>query len=66
MNAMDTVRTAQKGSKVDHTPRPNAVTLAAARESRDIMSGKIQVEWNHPPATMEELKAKLKDMAQEE
>jgi hypothetical protein len=66
MNAMDTVETARKGAKIDRTPRPNAVTLAAAREARDIMSGKIQVEWNHPPATKEELKAKLKDMVEEE
>jgi len=33
-----------------HNPRPNAVTLAAAREARDIMSGKTQVDWNRPPA----------------
>jgi len=44
--------------------RPNAVTLAAVREARDIMSGKIKVDWNRPHATKEELKAQLQDMAQ--
>ena len=32
-----------------YSPRPNAVTLADAREARDIMSGKTQVDWNSPP-----------------
>jgi hypothetical protein len=45
--------------------RPNAVTLAAVQEARDIMSGKIKVEWNHPPATKEDLRAKLGEMGQD-
>jgi len=45
-------------------PRPNAATLAAAMEARDIMSGKIKVDWNRPHTTKEELKAQLQDMAQ--
>ena len=44
--------------------RPNAATLAAAREARDIMSGKIKVDWNRPHSTKEELKAQLQDIAQ--
>jgi hypothetical protein len=47
-----------------HAENPpfNAVTLAAIREAEDIMSGKIKVEWNHPPATKEELKDKLREL----
>jgi hypothetical protein len=60
---MDTVDMVKPVHKAD--PRPNAVTLAAVREARDIMSGKIKVEWNHPPTTKEELKAKLREMGQE-
>jgi len=36
--------------------RFNAVTLAAMQEARDIMSGKIQVKWNH---SIEEAKEEL-------
>jgi hypothetical protein len=64
MNVVDTVKTAQKRTEVDHEPRPNAVTLAAAQEARDIMSGKIKVEWNHPPATREELKVQVEKIGQ--
>ncbi|MCL2233315.1 MAG: hypothetical protein FWB99_09590 [Treponema sp.] len=44
-----------------YSPRPNAVTLAAAREARDIMNGKTHVDWNSPPATKEDLKAQLRN-----
>ena len=46
-------------------PPFNAVTLAAMQEARDIMSGKIKVEWQRPPATKEELKAQLEKMVEE-
>jgi hypothetical protein len=65
INTVDTIRTAQKGLGVDHESGPNVVTLAAAQEARDIMSGKIKVEWNHSPATKEELKAQLEKIGQE-
>jgi hypothetical protein len=65
MNTVDTVKTDQEELGVDHEPRPNIVTLTAAQEARDIMSGKIEVEWNHPPATKEELKAQLEKTGQE-
>ena len=50
-----------------HTGNPpfNAKTLAAMQEARDIMSGKIKVEWQRPPATQEALKAQLRNMADE-
>jgi hypothetical protein len=44
---------------------PNAVTLTALREAEAIAVGKIQVEWQRPPATKEELKARLRKMAEE-
>jgi hypothetical protein len=65
MNAIDMVETARKGSEIDQNPPFNAVTLAAMQEARDIMSGKIQVEWNHPSAVKEELKAQIKKMVKE-
>ena len=43
--------------KTEHAP--NTVTLAAMREAQDIMTGKIKVEWQHSPATKEELKVQL-------
>jgi hypothetical protein len=41
---------------------PNAVTLAAMQEAEDIMSGRIKVQWNHPPATKEELRDELREI----
>jgi hypothetical protein len=46
--------------KTEHIP--NAVTLAAMQEAKDIMSGKIKVKWNHPPATKEELRDELREI----
>ena len=46
-------------------PPFNAVTLAALREAEAIATGKIQVEWQRPPATKEALKAQLRKMAEE-
>jgi hypothetical protein len=61
MNVVDMVESSRK-SGVDYDPRPNAVTLAALREAEAIATGKIQVEWQHPPATKEELKFQMKKM----
>ena len=47
---------------VKEARRPNAETLAAVREARDLMSGKAGVEWNRPPSSREELKARLTEM----
>jgi hypothetical protein len=49
-----------------HAENPpfNAKTLAAVQEARDIMSGKIEVEWQRPPAAKEELKVQLRKMAE--
>jgi hypothetical protein len=49
--------------KTEHTP--NAVTLAAMQEAGDIMNGNLKVNWNHPPATKEELKIEIKKILQE-
>jgi hypothetical protein len=49
--------------KTEHTP--NAETLAAFKEAEAIATGKIQVEWQHPPTTKEELKAQLRKMVKE-
>jgi hypothetical protein len=65
MNAANTVENIEISPKRPPEYTPNAATLVAAREARNIMSGKIRVEWNHPPATKEELKAKLKEIGQE-
>jgi hypothetical protein len=65
MNAVDTVVTAQKGPEIDQNPPFNAVTLAAMREAEDIATGKIQVEWQRPPAAKEELKAQIRKMVEE-
>jgi hypothetical protein len=43
---------------------PNAVTLAALREAEAIATGKIQVEWQRPPASKEALKAQLRKMVE--
>jgi hypothetical protein len=65
MNAIDTVATTQKGPEIDQNPPFNAETLAAMREAEAIATGKIQVEWQRPPATKEELKAHIRKMVKE-
>jgi hypothetical protein len=70
MNAVKEAEAAKTGTdtgyvcpycgETEHTP--NAVTLAAIREAEDIMSGKIKVEWNHPPASKEGLRDELRKM----
>jgi hypothetical protein len=65
MDVADTVRTDRKGPDLDHDPRPNGITLAAAQEARDIMSGKIKGKWQHPSVTKEEFKAQLEKTGQE-
>ncbi|MDR2470708.1 MAG: hypothetical protein LBD09_01185 [Treponema sp.] len=65
MIAVESVKDARKGPDIDREPRPNAVTLAAMRETRDMMDGTIKAEWNHPPAVKEELKAQLRKMLYE-
>ena len=37
---------------------PNAVTLAAMQEAEDIISGKIQIEWNSFPPVITKTEAK--------
>jgi hypothetical protein len=73
MNAVNTVEKAETGTdagyicphcgKTEHTY--NAVTLAAMEEAEAIARGEIQVEWQHPPATKEELKAQIRKMVEE-
>ncbi|GHU70543.1 hypothetical protein FACS189450_05140 [Spirochaetia bacterium] len=74
MNAVITVRTANEALGLDHdgecpicakNPPFNAKTLAALREAEDIATGKIKVEWQHPSATKDELKAQLQKMVEE-
>jgi hypothetical protein len=62
---MNAVEAARKGPEIDQNPPFNAVTLAALREAEAIATGEIQVEWQRPPATKEELKAQLRKMAKE-
>jgi hypothetical protein len=66
MNAVETLKTTQKEPETDRNPSCNAVTAAAMQEARDIMSGKIQVKWERPPASKEELKARLREMLEKE
>jgi hypothetical protein len=65
MNVAKTVENIEISPKRPPEHTPNAVTLAALREAEAIATGKIQVEWQHPPATKEELKAQLRKMAEE-
>jgi hypothetical protein len=65
MNVVNTVENVEIAQKRPSEHTPNTVTLDAMREARDIMNGKIQVAWNHPPATKKELKVKLKELEQE-
>jgi hypothetical protein len=65
MNAAKPVENIEISPKRSSEHTPNAVTLAALREAEAIATGKIQVEWQHPPATKEELKVQLRKMAEE-
>jgi hypothetical protein len=50
MNAAKTVENIEISPKRP-PDTPNAVTLAALQEAEAIATGKIQVEWQQPPAT---------------
>jgi hypothetical protein len=65
MNAVKTVEIARKGPEIDQSTSFNAVTLAALREAEAIATGKIQVEWQRPPAAKKELKAHIRNMTEE-
>ncbi|MDR1288153.1 MAG: hypothetical protein LBK08_11130 [Treponema sp.] len=53
------------GPEIDQNPPFNAVTLAAMQEAEAIVTGKIRVEWQRPPATKEELKTQIRKMTEE-
>jgi hypothetical protein len=65
MNAVNTVENVEISQKSPPEYTPNAVTLAALREAEAIATGKIQVEWQRPPATKEKLKAQIRKIAEE-